>query len=283
MKYNLTQLQKNALTWIVAQVRAGKIGESFSVEHDDENSVTIDSSLEHILNVEWLKHVSFGQLEALAAAGFLHCKPIKMTYKGGSYERGKSCTLTGTTFKAVEENFAEPAEPTPISALAHPHPLEIAIALDRFRAKFPDPKKVGFLIMRFSASKPFAGIVEVIKRLGEQNGLTIIRADENEFHSDLWGNVRTHLHGCGFGIAIFERIETNEPNANVGLEVGYLLAMGKPVLLLKDKTVPVLQADLAGKLYKPFDPHDPEGTVPKNMLQWLEDYGIILPSTSGKS
>ena len=38
-----------------------------------------------------------------------------------------------------------------------------------------------------------------------------------------------------------------------------------------------LQADLAGKLYKPFDPHDPEGTIPAQLTKWLEDYGIVVP------
>ena len=110
-----------------------------------------------------------------------------------------------------------------------------------------------------------------------KHDLDVIRADENEFHADLWGNVRTLLHGCGFGIAVYERIETNEPNANVGLEVGYLMAMNKSVLLLKDKTVPTLPADLAGKLYKEFDPHDPDGTIPAQLTKWLEDNGIIVP------
>jgi hypothetical protein len=132
--------------------------------------------------------------------------------------------------------------------------------------------------MRFAAAKPFSRIVDVIKQTGEKHGITLVRADENEFHSDLWGNVRTHLHGCGFGVAVYERIESDEPNANVGLEVGYLMAMNKPVLLLKDKTVEALQADLAGKLYKPFDPHDPEGSIPEQMAKWLEDNGIIVPS-----
>jgi hypothetical protein len=57
----------------------------------------------------------------------------------------------------------------------------------------------------------------------------------------------------------------------------YLMAMNKPVLLLKDKTVETLQADLAGKLYKQFDPHDPEGTIPAQLTKWLEDYGIVVP------
>ena len=89
--------------------------------------------------------------------------------------------------------------------------------------------------------------------------------------------MRTLLHGCGFGIAVYERIEREEPNANVGLEVGYLMAMNKPVLLLKDKTVTSLQSDLAGKLYTPFDPHDPEGSIPEQLTKWLKDNGIIIP------
>jgi len=77
---------------------------------------------------------------------------------------------------------------------------------------------------------------------------------------------------------VYERIDTNEPNANVGLEVGYLMAMNKPVLLLKDKTVQTLQSDLAGKLYKPFDPHDPDNTIPGRLTKWLEDNGIVVPA-----
>ncbi len=152
------------------------------------------------------------------------------------------------------------------------------MSIDRLRERYPDPKKLGFLIMRFAAAKPFARIVEVIQKTAAEHGLTVLRADAHEFHAGVLENVRTYLHGCGFGIAVYERIETEEPNANVGLEVGYLMAMNKPVLLLKDKTVPTLQADLAGKLYKPFDPHDPENTIPAQLTKWLEDYGIIVPN-----
>jgi hypothetical protein len=162
-------------------------------------------------------------------------------------------------------------------AVVQPHFSEIAMSLERLRKKFPDATKLGFLVMRFTKGKPFQRIVDVIKRTAEKHGLTIIRADENEFHAHLWENVRTLLHGCGFGIAIYERIEREEPNANVGLEVGYLMAMNKPVLLLKDKTVGVLQADLAGKLYKSFDPHEPEKTIPGQLTAWLADNGIIVP------
>ena len=118
--------------------------------------------------------------------------------------------------------------------------------------------KLGFLIMRFDAIKPYHRIVDTIKQTGHKLGVEIVRADEHEFHADLWGNVRTFLHGCSFGIAVYERIKSEEPNANVGLEVGYLMAMGKPVLLLKDESLETIQTDLAGKLYKPFNVHDPQ-------------------------
>jgi hypothetical protein len=158
-----------------------------------------------------------------------------------------------------------------------PHPPEITVSLEKLRKKYPDQTKLGFLMMRFAAAKPFQRIVNVIKKTAENHGLVVVRADENEFHANLFGNVQTLLHGCRFGIAVIERIETNESNANVGLEVGYLMAMNKPVLLLKDRNVPKLQTDLAGRLYKEFDPFEPQKTIPEQLTNWLADNGIIVP------
>ena len=116
----------------------------------------------------------------------------------------------------------------------------------------------------------------MIEDTARSQGLSILRADAHDFHSDLLSNVRTYLHGCSFGIAVYERIESEEHNANVGLEVGYLMALNKPVLLLKDRTLPSLHADLAGRLYRTFDPHDPEGTIPSQLTRWFEDHGIVV-------
>ena len=160
--------------------------------------------------------------------------------------------------------------------LAQPHPPEIGISLDRLRALYPDYSKCGFLIMRFTAAKPFARILNAIDETTRSHGLHILRADAHDFHGDLLSNVRTYLHGCSFGIAVYERIESEAHNANIGLEVGYLMALNKPVLLLKDRTLPSLQADLAGRLYRTFDPHDPEGTIPQQLTTWFEDHGIVI-------
>lgn len=269
MRYNLTEKQKELAKWIVEAIRTGKLAESFNVAF----AAGSRSRFRNIVTNTELDGPVCSKMDlfALEKNALLHLQESASTI-------WVRCAASGLLFRAIESKFTEDEEDArPISTLAQPHPPEIAMSLDRLRAKYPDPKKLGFLVMRFAAAKPFSNIVEVIKKSGEEHGLTILRADSHDFHGDLWGNVRTYLHGCGFGIAVYERIETNEPNANVGLEVGYLMAMNKPVLLLKDKTVPALQADLAGKLYKNFDPHDPAGTIPEQMTKWLVDNGIIVP------
>ena len=47
----------------------------------------------------------------------------------------------------------------------------------------------------------------------------------------------------------------------MAFEAGFMLALGKPVLLLKDKTLRSLHADLDGKLYKEFDTRNQKKTV----------------------
>ena len=263
MTYNLTENQIRLARDLVKAVREKAIGETFYTLEEPGETLLIGQ------DEGWFRVPgTFAMLRSLTEENLL-----SMSEQGSSV----TCVFKQKIYKAVDSNFVEDQRTAPISTLAQPHPPEIAMSLDRLRAKYPDPKKLGFLIMRFTAAKPFQGIVEAIKKTAKEFDVDVIRADEQEFHADLWGNVRTYLHGCGFGIAIYERIETNEPNANVGLEVGYLMAMNKPVLLLKDKTVDTLQADLAGKLYNPFDPHDPEGTIPDQLKKWLQDNGVVVP------
>jgi hypothetical protein len=216
----------------------------------------------------WVEHDCDGQELQLQAKAFTGggCSLLLIERLGEDFEATKSVLQ-----KARETLIA-------YQRLSQPHPPEIAISLDRLRQRYPDYKTCGFLIMRFSTAKPYARIVKAIDDTAQAHGVTIVRADSHAFHADLLSNIRTYLHGCSFGIAVYDRIDVDEPNANVGLEVGYLMAMNKPVLLLKDQTLPRLQTDLAGRLYKPFDPHAPEATIPLQLSQWLQDYGIVVPS-----
>ena len=59
------------------------------------------------------------------------------------------------------------------------------------------------------------------------------------------------------------------------LEVGYMLGLRKSVCLLKDRTLKTLHTDLVGKLYRQFDPQDPEGTIPNELSKWISDRDLI--------
>jgi hypothetical protein len=245
MKYNLTDRQKSLARFLVEQVRSGNLEESFDVQIESPLRLGFfDGKNYQVLETEFDSRV--GDFDVLREVGLI----TKNEY---------ACTLRGMIYQAVDTSFSDDAQlSNVVSTLAHAAPPEIIISLDKLKRRFPDMHKLGFLIMRFDAIKPYHRIVDTIKQTGQKLGVEIVRADEHEFHADLWGNVRTFLHGCSFGIAVYERIKSEEPNANVGLEVGYLMAMGKPVLLLKDESLETIQTDLAGKLYKPFNVHDPQ-------------------------
>lgn len=153
-------------------------------------------------------------------------------------------------------------------------PLAIHESLAEFRKDHPEIGKTGFIMMQFGATETHNVIAQTIKDTLASHGLEAVRADDKEYHSDLYNNIQTYLHGCGFGIAVFERIESDNFNPNVALEVGYMLALGKPICFLKDKTLRTLHADLIGKLYKQFDPSAPKKTIPNELNKWLGDHGL---------
>lgn len=154
-------------------------------------------------------------------------------------------------------------------------PIEIQESLETFRKDYPDSSKVGFIMMKFGKTDTHEKIVNAVRRTLESKGLVGARSDDRQYHDDLYWNVLTYEYGCAFGIAVYERIEAEEFNPNVSLEVGYMLGLHKPVCLLKDRTLRSLHADLLGKLYKPFDPQAPEKTIPNELSEWLYDKRIV--------
>ena len=83
------------------------------------------------------------------------------------------------------------------------------------------------------------------------------------------------MHGCASGIALFERLTEEDFNPNVSLEVGYMLALGKEVCLLKDQNLKHLHTDLIGSLYDSIDVLNPKITVPSALDKWMKDKGMI--------
>ncbi len=188
-------------------------------------------------------------------------------------------SITAAGIDEVERNepYTLPAN-TPVTpdefsdaAAVGEAPVEIRDSLRRFERDHPNPARVAFIMMPFGETTAHDEITRTIKKVLAERGIKGIRADDKRYHDDLFPNVLTYMHGCGLGIAVFERLEADETNPNVALEVGYLFAMRKPVCLLKDRTLKTLQADLVGRLYDPFDPQDPAGTIPPAVQKWLSD------------
>jgi hypothetical protein len=148
-------------------------------------------------------------------------------------------------------------------------PTEIKDSFRRFQADHPDSLKSAFIMMKFGNSKVHEDITDAIRSTLLPYGIQGLRADDKQYSDDLFPNVMTYMHGCGFGIAVFERIDADEFNPNVSLEVGYMLALRKSVCLLSDKTLKKMQTDLVGKLYSPFDTYDILNTINAQLSKWL--------------
>jgi len=155
------------------------------------------------------------------------------------------------------------------------YPLEITESLNKFRIDHPDPRRTAFIMMQFGSTPIHNSIVSAIRSTLAAYNIEALRADDKEYHDDLFPNVLTYIHGCSFGISVFERLQADDFNPNVSLEVGYMRAIRKPICLLKDKTLPALHTDLVGKLYKAFDPQDPTNTIPPELDKWLHDKDIV--------
>lgn len=158
---------------------------------------------------------------------------------------------------------------------AHQVPVEIQQSLREFRLDHPDPKKTAFILMRFGKTSAHNNIVQGIRDTLAPYGISAVRADDKDWHSDLYYNILTCIYGCSFGVAVFERIEQDDFNPNVAFEVGYMTALAKQVCLLKDKNLKGLHTDLIGKLYKTFDPLDPITTIPPELTKWMQDKKLI--------
>jgi hypothetical protein len=170
-------------------------------------------------------------------------------------------------FYVVPENIRRVSAKTPV-------PGEIHDSLARFQRDHPDPSKVAFIMMQYDDSRARSGIVRAIRDGFEAHGITALRADDKFYHEDLFPNVMTYMHGCSIGIALFERIQANDFNPNVSLEVGYMLALRKDLCFLKDKTLARLNSDLIGKLYNDFDTYDPQTGIPPQIEKWLKDRNL---------
>ncbi len=185
---------------------------------------------------------------------------------------------------SVSRPLAQPASPPEFPAataravvhepLTYPgsvpdDPPELIPRIRAFKADHPDPRRSAFIMMRFGVSRRHDAILKAVRDVLAEHGIDGLRADDNVYDEVLMMNLRTYLHGCGFGVAVFDRIESENHNPNVALEVGYMLALGKRVCLLKDRSIARLPSDVIGSLYTEFDMDDMAGSINDALTRWL--------------
>ena len=233
---------------------------------------------------EEIASVGFKMMEDLASG---KCDALRLSHAYGVRPSFNTSSVQDH-FDAVWSRYIEPAigfvrRVLASSAPAIPmivdsapaYPPVVTESLMKFRDEHPDPTRAAFVMMQFGKTKMHDEILAAIRSALGKYGIKALRADDKQYHDDLFPNVMTYMHGCGFGIAVFERLEADEFNPNVSLEVGYMRGLRKNVCLLKDRTLKTLQSDLVGSLYRSFDPQAPSTTIPSELVGWLSDKDII--------
>jgi len=157
------------------------------------------------------------------------------------------------------------------------YPPEIRESLRKFSTAHPDPLKAAFVMMDFEETQLHKDVFARIEnKLGEL-GINALRADRGKYHDDLYWNVVTHIYGCSCGVAVLDRITDDSINANVTLEVGYMLALRKPVCLLTDDRLPKIPNNLIGKLRYEFSTMNVDDSIDAALDAWLKDQDLGLP------
>ena len=147
-------------------------------------------------------------------------------------------------------------------------------ALEEFLRDHPDPDRNVFIMMRFLETDRHNAIRDVLRTSFGAHGFHAVRADDKEYSDGLWSNIEVYLTGCRFGVAVYEEIDDRRANPNVSLELGYMYAMRRRCLILKEQRMETLPADVNHRLYRPFDMFDIEGSIPTQVERWIRD----LPS-----
>lgn len=270
----LAEQHKECLRELLKLVREKTIPEEFCFFYIN-NAPTIDAKC-GLVHVEGVSRLG---LEALTREGYLFSMPgydrrssktSTMTTIESEHEISRECYITPKGMRAVDNNFAPSEE-----IIMRRPPVEITSSLYAFKNDYPDPTRLAFVMMQFGESKDHREAFEAIRKTLEPHQIFALRADEKEYHNDLFYNVLTYIYGCRFGIAVFERIESDSFNPNVSLEIGYMQGLEKQVCFLKERTLKTLPSDLTGKLYREFDLQSCYSTIQPKLLKWMADKGML--------
>lgn len=168
---------------------------------------------------------------------------------------------------------ADAARKEPLDAV----PPRLKHAVLSLLSEYPNYRDNCFLIMPFRETPVHSQIHANLRSLLGEYGINLLRADDRTYSEDVLGNIEAYMYGCRFGIAVHERVLSDNANPNVALEVGYMLGLKKEVCLLKEQTVMALTSDLHGRLYVQFDSQNLEPSLRESVGRWLGTKNLVAP------
>ena len=127
-----------------------------------------------------------------------------------------------------------------------------------------------FLVMPFGPDAELSTCRTSMAVLLKSKGYKLYRADDKEYEDGLWDKICIYMLGCKYAIAVFKEVSGISYNANVGIEIGFMTALNKRILILKDSCLPKLPGDLIHKLYHPVKFSD-VATVEREVGKWFDD------------
>lgn len=154
---------------------------------------------------------------------------------------------------------------------------ELGDYCSRFLEAHPHYERNVFIMTRFAPGDPLLReLDEELRRALRWRGLNGVRADDAIYHDQLWQNVCVYMLCCASGVAVLEDRSANEFNPNVALEYGFMRALEKPTLLLKDKAFRNARADILGTIHGEFDIARIGETLTGAIDQWAKDRNLAL-------
>lgn len=114
-----------------------------------------------------------------------------------------------------------------------------------------------------------SALIKLVEDGLAERGYVARLATKARFHDWLWDEVEVHLLGCATGIAIVEDHYRPELNPNVAMEWGWMRAMGRRVLFLREREFAHGRADLGGLRAWDFEWATPEPGVRLALNDWF--------------
>ena len=140
-----------------------------------------------------------------------------------------------------------------------------------------------FVMMRYREEQHFKLIESSIRHSLKNFGLIARFAKDSALVDGLWDNIVLYMRHSRFGVVVFEDIDEREFNPNVSLELGYMYALGRRCLVLKERRMPLRPTDICGKLYRNFDVLALPDSISEQIEQWCENDLALIRADSTPS